>query len=278
MNDNLQKKILDKVKTLPPMPQIAAKVIQICEKPNFNFSEVIMLVSKDISLTSSILKFANSAAFSPVSEVTDLRQATTYIGVNNLKNLVISISLKSVYNKTFDFISQKIWEHSIAVSIFSRLLALLKKPEIATEVFTLGMMHDIGQIIFKTSVPEYSEFVETAFNNNIPLSEIEKNFIGFDHAELGGYTMKTWKMPHLFIDVVYFHHQYLQSKFKDHSVILTYANNIVKSLSDCIDKVINEADIEYCEEVLKISKAEKDELINNFMEIYKKEKEIFELK
>jgi hypothetical protein len=29
---------------------------------------------------------------------------------------------------------------------------------------------------------------------------------------------------------------------------------------------------------LKISKAEKDELINNFMEIYKKEKEIFELK
>ncbi|UOD34217.1 HDOD domain-containing protein [Deferribacteraceae bacterium V6Fe1] len=277
MNDQLQKMILYKVKNLPPIPQVASKIIQICEKPDYNVSEIIMLVSKDISLTSAILKFANSAAFSPASEITDLRQATTYIGINNLKNLVISLSLKSVYNKTPDFISQKIWEHSIAVSIFARLISLVKKPDIASEMFTLGMMHDIGQIIFKMSIPEYDEFVETAFNNNIPLDEVERNFIGFDHAELGGYTMKAWKMPMLFIDTVYFHHQYQESQYKDHSTILAYSNNLAKQYSDAISKTVNEDEIKLCEAALKISQTEKDELINNFKEIYGQEKEMFQL-
>ncbi|MCB4205018.1 HDOD domain-containing protein [Deferribacterales bacterium Es71-Z0220] len=277
MNDQLQKMILSKVKNLPPIPQIASKIIQICEKPDYNVSEIIMLVSKDISLTSAILKFANSAAFSPASEITDLRQATTYIGINNLRNLVISLSLKSVYSKNLDFISQKIWEHSIAVSILARLVSLVKKPDIASEMFTLGMMHDIGQVIFKISIPEYEEFVETAFNNNIPLEEVERNFIGFDHAELGGYTMKAWKMPMLFVDTVYFHHQYQQSQYKNHSLILAYSNNLAKLYADSISKTVNEEEINFCEELLKISQSEKDELINNFKEIYEHEKEMFQL-
>jgi len=278
MNEQFKKVILSKVKNIPPLPQIASKIIQICEKPDYNVSEIIMLVSKDISLTSAILRFANSAAFSPASEITDLRQATTYIGINNLKNLVISLSLKSIYSKNPDFLSQKIWEHSIAVSILARLISLVKKPEIASEMFTLGMMHDIGKIIFKISIPEYEEFVETAFNNDIPIYEIEKNFIGFDHAELGGYTMKVWKMPMLFVDTVYFHHQYQESKYKDHSIILTYANNLAKQYSYSISKKINEDEVKFCETSLKLSQLEKDEILSNFKEIYEKEKEMFQVK
>lgn len=273
--DDKQKLILSKVKELPPVPQIASRVIQICEKPDFNFSEILMFVSKDISLTTSILKFANSVIFSPISEIKDLRQAMTFMGATNLKNLIISLSVESLYNKNIDFISQKIWEHSVAVSIFSRLVALLKKPDIASEAFTLGMMHDVGQIIFKISFPEYEEFVEVAFNNDLPLAEVERNFIGFDHAELGGYTMKVWKMPGIFIKSIYFHHDPWKSSDPLHTFILAYSNMAVKEFTKGIDKKIDSEILKSAKETLSITDAQEKDLKSSFMEIYSNEKEIF---
>lgn len=273
--DDKQKLILSKVKYLPPMPQIASRVIQVCEKPDFNFSEILMLVSKDISLTTSILKFSNSAIFSPISEIKDLRQAMTFMGSNNLKNLIISLSLESLYKKNIDFISQKIWEHSVAVSIFARLVALLKKPDIASEAFALGMMHDVGQIIFRISLPEYEEFVEVAFNNDLPLAEVEKNFIGFDHAELGGYTMKVWKMPSVFINSIYFQHEPWKSTDPFNAFILAYSNMIVKEFSQGIDRRIDIQILRSAKEILSITDNQEKELKLSFSEVYSNEKEIF---
>lgn len=273
--DDKQKLILSKVKQLPPMPQIASRVIQICEKPDFNFSEILMLVSKDISLTTSILKFANSAIFSPISEIKDLRQAMTFMGSTNLKNLIISLSFESLYHKNIDFISQKIWEHSVAVSIFARLVALLKKPDIASEAFALGMMHDVGQIIFRISLPEYEEFVEAAFNNDLPLTEVERNFIGFDHAELGGYTMKVWKMPSVFIKSIYFHHEPWKSTDPLNTFILAYSNMMVKEFSQGIDRKIDPQILRSAKEILSITDNQEKELELSFSEIYSNEKEIF---
>jgi len=64
-NDEI-KELLEGVKELPPMPKVAWDVLNLLEKPDYSFPELVSIISRDAAITVAILKLVNSPFLAPV--------------------------------------------------------------------------------------------------------------------------------------------------------------------------------------------------------------------
>ncbi|MCX8084589.1 MAG: HDOD domain-containing protein [Calditerrivibrio sp.] len=278
MNDTDKiKTILSDITELPPMPQVAAQVLQIIEKPDFSFADLVAVISKDMSITAAILKLANSPLFGLKVTIQNLTQAISLLGINNLKNLVIALSTKGLFEASkITFFEQKLWEHSVATAIYARLFSIKYHRSIAEEAFIIGLLHDIGQVVLSMYVQKYSLVKELSYAQEVDISQLEKEYLGVDHSMVGSYLLKEWGLPELYIDVVRNHHSVSTSYYQDMAKVIYIANNMVKrygfSITAGYDKGFDEwySSLGYPEEEIT-------ELEMFFHEIIQSEKEMLKL-
>jgi HD-like signal output (HDOD) protein len=74
-------------------------------------------------------------------------------------------------------------------------------------LFVAGMLHDVGQVVLATARPRVSrELLEAQRDTGRFYLELEREQLGFDHAELGGALLKKWKIPASICEPVACHH------------------------------------------------------------------------
>lgn len=268
--------LYDNIKELPPMPQIAKMVLDLLEDPDFSFAELVRIISKDANITVAILKLANSAFYSPKNKIVNLTQAMSFLGVKAIKNLVISLSTKSLFLKgRVGVIEQKLWEHSVGTAIMSRLLMLRVDKKLVEEAFLLGLIHDIGVSVMKMNLENYELILQDAFNENIDLCALENERLGINHAQVGAELMKFWKMPEIYSDVVLNHHSPENSASKSLANVLFLSNNLLKCFGIGIGSC-NEEFSKYIE-AIGLDEAVFEDIKGMFKEVYDAEKEIFNI-
>ncbi|MGE4498613.1 MAG: HDOD domain-containing protein [Deferribacterales bacterium] len=272
------KNILDSVRDFPPIPQTAFKVVKILDNPDYHVTDLVYCVSKDMGLTTEILRLANSALYSPSSKISTIKQAITYLGMNTVKNLVISLSSKALFGSgNLRLLEQKLWEHSLTVAICARLTALRVKPALAEECFIIGLLHDLGQLILAKEVSSYETIVQDAYNKQLDLRQMENEKLGFDHADVGGLALEKWGMPEHLTDVVRWHHQPDKSRHSDLAHLICFANNLTKSKLIGINNHHDTEKFDISMKYLGMTPEDSDELESALMDIYGKEKELFKI-
>jgi len=76
------------------------------------------------------------------------------------------------------------------------------------QCFLAGMLHDIGQLILAFGLhEEYSEVISRAKSQNVPVWQVEREFFGATHADVGAYLLALWGLPNPIIEAVAMHHQ-----------------------------------------------------------------------
>lgn len=277
MTNKKLKDLLGDVKELPPMPQVAIQVMGILDKDDFSFAELVSVISKDVSITASILKIANSPLFGSRVTINNLTQAISLLGIKNLKNIVVALSTKGMFESSrITLFEQKLWEHSVATAIYARLFALKFNKKMAEEAFIIALLHDIGQIVLSLFVDKYSNVKENVFGQHIDVSVVEGEYLGTNHCVVGNLLLKEWGLPEIYYDVVLNHHNFDNSKYFEMSKIIFIANNKVKdhkfSIStkkdDMFDSLLSDMGYE---------QSEIEEVDISFMEIIKSEKDLLNI-
>lgn len=97
-NINLQKTgdIFAELDTLPTFPDNINQIMSLINKPDSSIQNITELVSRDVSLSTNILKLANSASFSQRARVEDLEDAIKVIGLSELNNILLSLGTKKL--------------------------------------------------------------------------------------------------------------------------------------------------------------------------------------
>ncbi len=220
------------VGNMPAFPKSVQKVLQLTSNINVSTKEIVHVIECDPVLTVKILKVINSAIYGLPEKINSVQRAVVHIGLNTLKNLVLSVAamgvLKPLNKACFDI--NDFLLHALTTAAVSRKLAdrlNLSQVECG-DCFVAGLLHDFGKVIFAEFLPEPFKIALQKSNDlNIPLHRAEQEFIGFNHAQVGELLAIKWGFSELLVGAIARHHDYPDNVLAD---CVYAANQITKQL------------------------------------------------
>lgn len=198
--------LLKRSAAIPSMPQVATRFLEIVQDPDFNYQEVVEVLSTDPGTASEILRLANSALFGVTRQVTVLSQAVTLLGIKRVRSLVLGrYIVDSINQKNCTGIdAQYYWRRSLATAVFAARLADTLAPNQREEAFISGLLSDIGVVILDDALPDrYRPLAEQYQpHGNAELASAEVTLLGTSHAEVSALVLEHWQLPEVVCDAV----------------------------------------------------------------------------
>ena len=209
--EKLKQLIYNKINHLPTLPEVIQKVVSLVQDERTSARDLGNLISYDQAISSRLLKVANSAYYGFSRKVSTIQHAIVVVGFEEVKSLSLSITVfDSVKGTNYDsFLTQdEFWKHSAGCSLAARIICK-KLGRIDAEIaFTASLLHDIGKLILDNFFSrEYKMVLEKAQGDGVTLVEIEKELLGFTHADVGMWLCHRWKLPPSLASSIGYHHQ-----------------------------------------------------------------------
>ena len=208
-------KLLDLVSNmlmLPSFPNTCAGLLDEIASPDASVARVGRLIEADIGMTARVLHCANSVYFGVREHVANPTLATSLLGLNTVKSLVL---LAGVFSEDLRkkmppaFSLEQLERHSMAVGAFSQAIAKQQgcSKKARDEAFTAGILHDAGKLVMATSRPaDYGKVIQCHLKDNVPVHVAEAQTFSITHAVAGAYLLGLWGLPDGIIEAVAFHH------------------------------------------------------------------------
>lgn len=197
----------DIVPDIPSLPIVASRILHIIADDNSSLEELKKVISMDQSFSSRLLKVANSPYYRASNTISDITDAITRIGFTTVQALVFAVSLKDL-RRTSNQTDTLLWEHSLAVSVASGMIARDLGLLPSDETFIYGLLHDIGKVVINLSLKkEFTEVIRTVRDHNLSFAEAENKVLGFDHCDMGKYVAEQWRLPSKLAFVIANHHE-----------------------------------------------------------------------
>lgn len=131
---------------LPNMPGVAMEVLRSCKDDNTTLAGLAELIGKDPVLAAKVLRLANSARYSPLRSVSNLRDATTSLGMTMVRNLTLASSVSGTFPAISGLDRTRFWRHGIATAHYAMVLAKVCMLD-ADAAYLGGLMLRTGQLL-----------------------------------------------------------------------------------------------------------------------------------
>ncbi len=194
---------------LVSLPEVCIRVNEMMEDPATTAKTLGEVISRDAGLTARLLKIVNSSFYGFPSKIETVTRAVTVIGLRELRGLVLAASAVETFSRIPTEVLNRVhfWRHSVYCGVVAQLVAEECKVLHSERLFVAGLLHDIGKLIIAHRLAEKMKIIKqrVAAEQRVDY-EIEREELGFDHADVGGALLREWKMPPTLCDAVYFHH------------------------------------------------------------------------
>ena len=208
---NKRQEIIESIAAVPPLPTASAEVIRMIQDPKVPSGKIAEAIEYDPSLTTNVLRLANSSFFGFHRSVSTVKDALFRLGTNQVFQLVVAATVGKMAQTPvngYDLSSGDLWDHLVGTAIASLKLAQTLKLEIPSFTFTAALTHDVGKVVLGTFVEVNAELVrELAYEEKMSFEQAERKVLEIDHAEVGALLLEHWNLPEDLVDVVRWHHQ-----------------------------------------------------------------------
>jgi len=196
-----------KAKTLPSLPLTVVALGEAVQDERCTVDRILGILSKDPSLSATLLRLANSALYAGEDSVMDLRTAVLRLGFDAVSNLGTGAAVIRTLKGGNHLDALKLWQHSVAVGLAAKGVCILARRHGQAETaFLTGLLHDIGKIALDTCFPEAYAEVLQAVAEGAYFVDAERALLGMDHAEAGALLAAEWSFPQAIVDVIRDHH------------------------------------------------------------------------
>jgi HD-like signal output (HDOD) protein len=180
---------------LPSPPRSFQELLACIRDPAASLADAARIIVRDAAMTANIMKLVNSAFFGARRPLASVERAVAYLGLNTLGALVLGhgVFQSSTVSKIAASSLETLWKHSQETALAARAIALSEKQSAARaeEAFLAGLLHDVGKVVFATSVEP----------NKVDISQMRSQ-----HGAVGGYLLGLWGFPNSIVEAVAFHH------------------------------------------------------------------------
>ncbi|MDE1171086.1 MAG: HDOD domain-containing protein [Verrucomicrobium sp.] len=202
--------LIDNLDEMPSLPMSYLEIKREVNNPASSLSRIGEVISKDQSLTLRLLRLANSAFFGFPRRIDTISEAISVIGLQQVRDLALCTKVIEMFRGIpADLLeTTPFWMHSVGCGIAARVLAAHQRETNLERFFVAGLLHDVGRLVLCLRQPEaMRNILQRARQQKEPLHKVEREFMGYDHTDVGAALLKAWDLPAPLVNAVSYHHR-----------------------------------------------------------------------
>ena len=189
------KSLIDQPHKLPTIPKIAQKLIESFSSDDVSSDEIARQIGADPVLSAKLLRLANSAYFHVSRTIGTVDDALHMLGFVMVRNLVLSSGMMAAFRNTPGVDLRQFWRYNLYTACASRWLASAAGVN-GDMVFTLGMMHGIGQLQMHVGMPDVMAPIDQQMHVlDGERAAFETSVLGFHYGDVSAELAKLWNFP-----------------------------------------------------------------------------------
>jgi len=196
------KTLIDQPGKLPTIPKVAQQLITSFSSEDVSVTEIANQLTADPALSAKLLRLANSAYFHVSRSIGTVDAALQMLGFVMVRNLVLGNSMAGAFKHVQGIDLKQFWRYNLFTACSARWLAH-RADFNADLVFTLGLMHGIGQLQMHAVMPQ----AVAPLNQQMGVLDagriaLEQQVFGFDHMQVSAELARVWNFPQPLIDAL----------------------------------------------------------------------------
>jgi putative nucleotidyltransferase with HDIG domain len=206
--------LLNKFNDIKTLPHVAIRLSKLISDEKSAIKEFEEVIKLDPTLVLRLLNLVNSPYYGLQQKVDVISRAVIFIGMKNLRNMVVVEALKDIFKNVPDedvFSRTQLWLHCAATSIFARMISERIFEQKGEDAFLCGILHDIGMIVEDQVANDlFIKSCKAYRPGSKVITEYEREIIGTDHSSIGFTLAREWNFPLDVQEGIESHHKFLQ--------------------------------------------------------------------
>ena len=241
--------------SIPSPPQMLVDIQTEMFDPEPSLERITDAIVMDPGMSGGILKTLRSPFYAMDDEDVSIRQAVLLLGMKTVFSIINMLCLRSEANneklseEQLMFLN-RFWDSSADIAIAASLIASRVRNIPEDKAYLLGLFSNVGIALMAQRFDNYSEVIASSYSGGTErIVDTENNFFDTNHAVLGYYMAKSWKVPKEICEVIRIHHNASEllsnrdeagTQIKDMLATLKLAEHF-----SCLHKVLAGQDLDY---------------------------------
>ncbi len=178
---------------VPVLPDVANRVLVLTQDPESDAEQLAKIIQSDPTLGGHVMRIANSAAYTPNSNLVSLQQAITRLGMNEISSIALSTSLNSKIFKApgYEKHIENIWHHALVTALWSKEIARSLRTNVEA-AFLCGLLHSIGKPVILQTISDFRMSSDAIMDE----FDLDKLFQEYESA-VSATVSKEWGLPEI---------------------------------------------------------------------------------
>lgn len=235
-DDDIRRRV-DSCPKLASLQSINKALTSLVESEGSMTSQIAEIIRRDPSLTSRLLRMVNSVYFGLSANINSVEEAVFFLGLRQIRELSratpVIEDLERLQSSTAvsKELWKSLWNHSIGTAIITREILATAPVTFSDELdYLVGLLHNLGKIVMAYCFPEELMVVaNTPLSNPLDVCVLERELIGWDHAQIGGYYLERHNLTEELVFAVLYHNAPDQAPRHQHfAAAVQVADRIVR--------------------------------------------------
>ncbi|MCW2310504.1 HDOD domain-containing protein [Rhodoferax antarcticus] len=189
------KSLIDEPSKLPTISKVTQQLIASFGSDDVSVTEIGHQLAADPALSAKLLKLANSAYFQVSRTIGTVDAALQMLGMVMARNLVLGSSVAGAFRSTIGIDLPQFWRYNLYTACVARWLA--QRTDVSADrVFTLALLHAIGQLQMHAIMPQAMVPLDQQMNVLDPgRAQLEQQIFGFNYGDVSAELALAWKLP-----------------------------------------------------------------------------------
>ncbi len=196
-----QDALISRLNELPRIESVLQELLEMVNSDDFNFDELAQKLAMDQVLSARLLRMANSAHFAGNKPLSNLNEAAVRVGSGAIRTLVTSSILYTTFPKLDTLDLNQYWSNTFEIAMIAKQLAPQAQVD-ASEAFTTGVLHNIGELMIHALVPDQALEIEQRISSGERVLVAQQAVLNTDATELGSKLAQAWRFPPMMTDAI----------------------------------------------------------------------------
>jgi HD-like signal output (HDOD) protein len=176
---------------IAPLPRVCAQLAELTAQQAIDAAQLARLIQSDPALAGEVMRISNSPAMRPRTAVVSLRQAVSWLGVAEVRNIAMAVML---HGEVFlapghESESEELWREAWLAGLWAKEIARGRRKHVES-AFLAALMHRTGAAL---ALKILSRF-ETEQGTVMDAHSFAELVVEFEPA-FGRLLMSNWSLP-----------------------------------------------------------------------------------